>query len=371
MKNADRLVSLDLFRGLTIAGMILVNNPGSWGAVYPPLLHAKWHGWTPTDLVFPFFLFIVGVAISLALSGKKERGEDIKEIYKKVISRSLKLFGLGLLLNLVPYFNFESLRIPGVLQRIAVTYLIATIIFLHSSVRTQAVWATFFLFIYWAMMEFIPVPEIGAGLYDKGANFSAWIDSIVLKGHMWSYTKTWDPEGVVSTLPAISTVLFGVLTGHLLRSKIEKMEKAVIMLAVGVVAITVGMAWHHWLPINKNIWTSSYTVFMAGMALAFLGLCYYLVDIKKWQWGSKPFIVYGMNAITVFVASGLIAKFLIFVKWENVEGKMISLKGWLMSMFYNSWLAPKDASLLFAISMVGVTWLIAWWMYKKKIFLKV
>ena len=280
MQKSERLLSLDFFRGATIAAMILVNNPGSWGNVYAPLLHAEWHGWTPTDLIFPFFLYIVGVAITFALGGKKERGEPKAAIYKKIIRRTLILFGLGLFLSGFPFFDLTTIRIPGVLQRIAICYFFASIIFLHSSLRMQIFWTAFLLLGYWAMMEWIPVPGVGAGFYERGANFSNWIDSIVLKGHMWSQSKTWDPEGIVSTLPAISTTLFGVLTGNLLRSKKDKTEKAVQMLVWGNIAIAVGMAWHYWLPINKSLWTSSYSVFMAGMALVCLGISYYLIDVK-------------------------------------------------------------------------------------------
>lgn len=366
-----RLQSLDFFRGFTIAGMILVNNPGSWSHVYPPLLHASWHGWTPTDLIFPFFLFIVGVSIVLALSGKKERGEPKAAIYKKVIRRTLILFGLGLFLAGFPFFDFSGIRIPGVLQRIAVCYLIATIIFLHSSFKAQITWTALFLLIYWALMEWIPVPDIGAGLYERGANFSNYIDSLLLQGHMWSQTKTWDPEGIISTLPAISTTLFGVLTGHLIRSKKNEVEKAAQMLIWGNIAIAAGLAWSNWLPINKSLWTSSYSVFMAGMAMVCLAISYYLIDVKGWQKGVKPFVVYGMNAITVFVLSGLVAKSMYLIKWTTTDGSGQTLKGWIYDTFLASWLSPINASLAFALIFVFVSYLAMLYMYKKNIFLKV
>ena len=371
MSNPQRLVSLDFFRGLTIAGMILVNNPGSWGNVYAPLLHAGWHGWTPTDLIFPFFLFIVGVSIVLALSGKKERGESRKEIYKRVIRRTVLLFGLGLFLSGFPFFDLSIIRIPGVLQRIAVCYLISTIIFLHSSIRTQAIWTGAFMLVYWALMDWVPVPEIGAGLYDKGANFAAYMDSLLLKGHMWSATKTWDPEGVISTLPAISTTMLGMMTGHLLRRKMDPVEKATQMLIWGNLLIVAGMFWNYVLPINKSLWTSSYAVFMSGMAMVFLGISYYLIDVKKQQKFTRPFIVYGMNAITVFVLSGVAAKILYLIKWNNAAGETISLKGWIMDVFFMSWLSPINASLAFALTFVFVSYLAMFFLYKKNIFLKV
>ncbi|MGB5290656.1 MAG: heparan-alpha-glucosaminide N-acetyltransferase domain-containing protein, partial [Lysobacterales bacterium] len=196
-----RLLSLDFFRGITIAAMILVNNPGSWAHVYPPLLHAQWHDWTPTDLIFPFFLFIVGVSINLAFSGKKDSQVPAKDLYGKIIRRTLILFALGLFLNGFPFFDLASLRIPGVLQRIAICYLVASLLFLHCGARVQALWAVAFMLIYWAAMQWFPVPGIGAGSYEKGANFSAWVDNLFLHGHMWSESKTWDPEGIFSTLP--------------------------------------------------------------------------------------------------------------------------------------------------------------------------
>ncbi len=367
----ERLLSLDFFRGATIAAMILVNNPGTWSHIYAPLKHAAWHGWTPTDLIFPFFLYIVGVAISLALSGKKERGESKKEIYKKVVRRTLILFGLGLFLSGFPFFDFSTIRIPGVLQRIAVCYFISTVIFLHSSIRTQAVWTGGFLLVYWALMEWVPVPGVGAGSYEVGSNFAAWIDSLLLEGHMWSATKTWDPEGIVSTLPAISTTLFGVLNGHLLRSKKSGVEKATIMLVAGNIAIAVGMAWDAVLPINKSLWTSSYSVFMAGMAAVCLGISYYLIDVKGWRKGIQPFIVYGMNAITVFVLSGLVAKTLYLVKWDTASGATQTLKGWIVDTLFNSWLSPINASLGFALVFIFVSYLAMLWLYKKNIFIKI
>ncbi|MGA9574071.1 MAG: heparan-alpha-glucosaminide N-acetyltransferase domain-containing protein, partial [Lysobacterales bacterium] len=255
MTDGNRLLSLDFFRGLTIAAMILVNNPGSWTYVYPPLLHAEWNGWTPTDLIFPFFLYIVGVSITMALAAKKADHLPVRILYAKIVRRTLILFALGLFLNGFPFFDVGSLRIPGVLQRIAVCYFFAAILFLNGNVKTQAFWTVALMLIYWAAMQWIPVPGVGAGSYAEGANFSAWIDNLVLEGHMWSQTKTWDPEGIFSTLPAISTTLLGVLTGQLLRQDFADNKKVWWMLGGGVLAIAIGSGWHHWLPINKSLWT--------------------------------------------------------------------------------------------------------------------
>jgi len=368
--GSHRLLSLDFFRGITIAAMILVNNPGSWSHVYPPLLHAQWHGWTPTDLIFPFFLFIVGVSITLAFTTRKANHEPAKEVYGKIVRRSLILFLLGLFLSGFPFFDLSSIRIPGVLQRIAVCYFFAAVVFLNFDVKTQAAWALGLMLIYWAVMEWFPVPGVGAGSYEKGANFSAWVDNLLLHGHLWSQTGTWDPEGIFSTLPAISTTLFGVLTGDLLKRNIPAMKKVWLMLAGGAVAIAIGSGWHYWLPINKSLWTSSYALFMSGMAMVFLGICYYLIDIRGWRKGIKPFRVYGMNAITVFVLSGVVGRLLYLVNWPSGED-VITLKEWLVNSFFLSWLSPVNASLAYALCFVFISYLAMYYLYKKQIFIKV
>ena len=370
MENRQRLLSLDFFRGFAVAAMILVNNPGSWAHVYPPLLHANWHGWTPTDLIFPFFLFIVGVSISLAFSGMQERGVPKPDLYKKIIRRSIIIFALGLFLSGFPFFDLHSLRIPGVLQRIALCYLAASIIFLNCSFKTMFSWTFGLLLFYWAAMEWIPVPGIGIGSYAKGENFSAWLDSILLPGHMWSQSITWDPEGVFSTLPAISTTLFGVLTGRLLLGQKSAMEKTTLLLICGTFAIITGMIWSHWLPINKSLWTSSYAVFMSGISMVLLATAYYLIDIKGWQKGIKPFRVYGMNAITVFVLTGIVGRLLYEIKWQSGDG-MITLKEWIMGVLFLPWLSPVNASLLYAVCFVFISYLAMYWLYRKNIFLKV
>ncbi len=370
MSSEQRLLSLDFFRGFTIAAMILVNNPGSWSHVYPPLLHAQWHGWTPTDLIFPFFLFIVGVSISLAFAGKKQHQTSIGELYRRIIRRSLVLFALGLFLSGFPSYDLTSIRIPGVLQRIAICYLFATLIFLHANVRAQALWAIALMLIYWAAMEWVPVPGAGAGSYEKGANFSAWLDSLLLQGHMWSQTKTWDPEGVFSTLPAISTTLFGVLTGELLRKSFSSQKKVKLMLLYGVSAILIAWLWSFYLPINKSLWTSSYALFTAGMALVTLAFCMYVVDIRGWQKWSFPFRVYGMNAITVYVLSGVVARLLYLIKLPSGD-ELVSLKTWLMDHLFLTWLSPINASLAFALCFVFLSYIAMYYLYKKHIFIKV
>ena len=296
--NAGRLVSLDVFRGLTIAGMILVNNPGSWKYVIGPLRHAEWLGWTPADTVFPSFLFIVGVAITFSFGKRLGVGEKKRTLYLKIFRRALILFTLGLFLNAFPKFDLAALRIPGVLQRIAVCYAIASVIFINTKWKTQLAWAVSLLLLYWAAVEFIPIPELGAGGYVRGVNLPAWIDSKVLEGHMWSVSKTWDPEGILSTVPAISTVLFGILAGHWLGSGRPQREKATRLLMAGAAAVLAGSLWGLWMPIIKGMWTSSYCVLMAGLASICLAAIYCVVDIRGWKRWAQPARVFGRNAIT-------------------------------------------------------------------------
>lgn len=363
-----RLVSLDAFRGITIAGMILVNNPGTWSHVYPPLLHASWHGWTPTDLIFPFFLFIVGVAMTFSLS-KQTDSHDLKYVYLKIFRRTLIIFGLGLFLSAFPFFNLSKLRIPGVLQRIAVVYCIASIITLNTNIKGQAWTAASLLLVYWALMKLVPVPGYGAGDLSVEGNLAAYIDSHLLHGHMWK--QTWDPEGLTSTIPAIATTLSGVLTGHLLRSGRAKEEIAGWMFVSGWMAIIVGLFWHIVFPINKSLWTSSYVIFTSGAALQFLGFCYWLIDVKGIKKWAKPGIIYGMNSIAVFVLSGLVARIMIYTKWTQSDGNEISVWVWIYENLFASWADPINASLAFAITNI-LFWLgMMTILYRKKIFIKI
>lgn len=378
MKPTERLLSLDVFRGITIMGMILVNNPGTWGAIYPQLRHAEWHGCTFTDLIFPFFLFIVGVAISYSLTKRKAQGGSMKALYLNIFRRAIILFILGLILAGFPFglmldhqFSWATIRIPGVLQRIAVVYLIASILFLTTNTKAQY-WITgSILVIYAALMSLVPVPGVGYANYEPTTNLAAYIDNLLLGGHLWSASKVWDPEGILSTLPAIATAMIGIFTGNLLRSDQDSKEKTVSMYVWGSVLMLAGWIWSFWFPLNKNIWTSSYVLYTAGLALFFLAFCYWFIDIKKVTWWIKPFHVYGMNAITVFFLSGIVGRLLYLIKWETAEGTMITLKNYLFETFFLSWLSPINASLGFAVVYI-IIWLgLMWILYVKKIFIKV
>ncbi|AWW30953.1 DUF5009 domain-containing protein [Echinicola strongylocentroti] len=366
----QRILSLDVFRGITIFAMILVNNPGSWSHVYAPLLHAKWHGCTPTDLIFPFFLFIVGVAIELSLGGQVRKGRPKRELMKKSLIRSLKLIGLGLLLTAFPYFDLANLRFPGVLQRIGIVYFISTVMYLYLSRRALVISAGSILMGYWLCMTLIPVPGIGPANLDPGTNLAAWIDQQLLAGHMWSQTKTWDPEGLFSTLPAIVTCLLGVACGKILTGYTSHKDRLTKWSLVGIGLLLGGGVWSMAFPMNKALWTSSFVLYTAGWAFLVLAACYWILDVKGWKKWSLPFVIYGMNAITVFFLSGIIAKLFGLIK-VNLAGEAVTLKFFLQEVLFNGWLTPKNASLGGAILMMIILFVPAYILWKKNIIIKV
>jgi predicted acyltransferase len=370
-KVSGRMLSLDVFRGLTIAGMILVNNPGTWSNIYWPLEHAEWNGWTPTDLIFPFFLFIVGISITLAFARRVETGNDERELLMKVIKRSVIIFALGLFLNGFPYFNLAEIRIAGVLQRISVCYLVASLIFIKTSWRTQAITTGALLLLYWFLMTVVPVMVFGANDLSKEGNLAAHVDRWLLGKHIWKGGVVYDPEGLLSTIPAIATTLCGVLTGHWLRSRRTQFEKVGGMFFVGACAIAVGWAWHFWFPINKSLWTSSYVVFTAGMALQLLGICYWLVDLKGYRTWAKPFVIFGVNALALFVFSGLLARLMGIIKIPRADGSSLALQPYIYKNLFASWAAPLNASLFYAITYIFFWLLLMWLLYRKNIFIKV
>jgi predicted acyltransferase len=363
---ASRLVSLDVFRGITIAGMVLVNNPGTWEHIYWPLEHARWHGWTPTDLVFPFFVFIIGVAIPLAFARRIESGGSKRDLYLKIIKRTLIIFAIGLFLNGLPNFGLAEYRIPGVLQRLAVCYFFASIIFLNTKVRTQIAITLGLLIFYWALVRLVPAPGFAAGDLTKEGSLPSFVDRVVFGKHVWSQARVYDPEGLLSTVPAIATALIGVLTGTWLRTEKTRYEKAAGMFVVGAVCVAIGWAWNAFFPINKALWTSSYVLFTGGLALQFLSICYWLIDIKGYRRWAKPFEVFGLNAIALYVVADLIAILLGTVKVGEA-----TLGGWIYDHVFASWASPLNASLAFAITFVLVCLGLMWILYNRKVFLRV
>jgi predicted acyltransferase len=379
-----RLVSLDAFRGAAILGMIIVNNPGTWASVYPPLLHAPWHGWTPTDLVFPFFLFIVGVAIVLAYTKRLEKGVDRFDLTKKAARRTIVLFGLGVFMAAFPIFTFtpefgfrpalDNLRIMGVLQRIALCYFAASVLVLYTRPKVQYYVLVGLLLGYWAVMMLVPVPGYGAGqLDDPVGTLSAFVDRALLGSHLWvGANREWDPEGLLSTLPAIATTLFGVWTGRLLlHESYSHLDKVVRLFARGAVLIIIGYIWHWFFPINKSLWTSSYAVFTAGQAMCGLGLCYWFFDMKGHERIAKPFVIYGVNALTVFVMSGLLAKSLILLKVSDGAGGTASLQSVIFHNVFLPLASPINASLLYALTWVTGWFVVLYIMYRRNIIIKV
>lgn len=455
MSVSGRLVSLDVFRGMTIAGMVLVNNPGT-SPVYWPLEHAAWHGLTPTDWIFPFFLFIVGVSISIALGRRvRNAGEAIAKpargVYWKIVSRSLLIYLCGSAMSILPFFqfqasdapdwqkmliwlaftagflflllrnyrvaaalvavgvigivalnvtghnvvgyNFGTLRIMGVLQRIAVCYLITSLIFLHTNWKQQVGISVVLLFGYWLIMTVIPVPgcEVTT-INDKACNLAAYLDRLILtENHIWRGGKVYDPEGLLSTIPAIVTCISGVLTGSwLMRNDEFRMQngesrsenssftihnsplnKVSGLFFFGVTLLALGLIWHSYLPMNKALWTSSYVIATTGLALLVLGFCYWLIDIKgyrRWAW---PFEVFGANALALFVFSGIMARMISAYRVVGADGQPISIQRWTMQNIFLPIVQPIDASLAFAISFILLWLFLMWLLYRKKIFIKV
>lgn len=398
----ERLVSLDVFRGLTVAGMLLVNDPGTWSAIYPPLRHADWHGWTPTDLIFPFFLFIVGITTQLSMSARRARGDDEAALRRQILRRAGLIFLIGFLINGFPFFTWGPVpgnpdpgfldrvvdrlhhwRIMGVLQRIALAYLVSALIATRASVRTQIIVTVALLFGYWFVMTVLPVPGTngtpGALLLDRpGETMAAYWDRVLLDwrrfglgNHLWVGSVAWDPEGVLSTTGAICTALLGNSAGRWIGQPKPLLERLAGMFGAGALAMMLGLMWHWSFPINKGLWTGSYVIFTAGMAAVALATIMWLVDVHQWRWWTKPFVIYGTNPMIAFAGSGVMARLIYSIIQVDMDGRSVSLQSWIYQKGFASWLAPMNASLAFALAFVGVWFLILWALYRRKIFFKV
>ena len=363
MSSKKRIVSVDLLRGFTVAAMILVNNPGTWSYGYAPLRHAEWHGLTPTDLIFPFFLFIVGISIYFAYKNKP----NTTSTYKKIIIRSLKLIGLGLFMGwFLPYFPFFKevaiLRFPGVLQRIGVVFFFSAILYLNCNWKTLVAIGFTILIGYWLFLGFVPLPDGSLPTFDRALNnWANYIDLNVLGEHMWK--EDYDPEGLLSTFPAIITCITGILIGKILDGL--KTIKPLLVTAAGL--LISGYIFSRWFPLNKAIWSSSFVLVTSGWGTLILAVVYYITDIKKIQFGSI-FKYAGMNAITIFFLSGFIAKIFYLTK----VGEGISIHSWLYTtLFKHDFLSDKFSSLLYALVIVTFYLTLSYILYKRKIFIKV
>lgn len=385
-------MSLDVFRGATIASMMLVNNPGTWSHIYEPLEHAPWHGWTFTDTIFPFFLWIVGVAIPFSLGRKVEQGAPRSQLVRRIFRRSLTLIAIGIFLNAFTYFlngffspkhegfgwwmnqMVEHVRYPGVLQRIGVCYLFASLIFLNTKVRGQIIWTGILLAVYWVLMKCVPVPGYGAGIMEVHGNFSEFIDMMVFNGHVFRDSTTYDPEGVISTIPAIATTLFGILTGQILRSeKSNAAEKTAWLFVMGCLLMFSAELMKFWMPINKRLWTSSYTVLMAGLAMNVFAVYYWLIDVKGFKKWAKPLAIYGMNAITVFILAGVIGRISVDVKLSDgtTPVKTFLYEHSFNLLYTHHFVAVETASMLWGLVVyMGGLYLVAWLLYRRQWFLR-
>ncbi len=374
----ERLLALDVFRGMTIAAMLLVNNPGNWSHIYAPLRHAPWHGWTPTDLIFPFFLFIVGLTTHLSLTARRARGDDDRALARQVVRRGAAIIVLGLLLHAFPFWpmaQWTGIRIPGVLQRIGVVYLAGGLLTLRAGQRAQVATIATLLFGYWAAMTLLPVPGqpglAGDYLDEPARTLAAWVDRALLDGHLWRNTRTWDPEGVLSTFPAIATMLLGVLAGRWLgRRDVPVSARVSGLLAVGVVATAVGAIWNWSFPINKSLWTSSYVLFSAGLAMLVLGTILWVTDERGVRGWTRPFVTYGLNPMVAFVGSGVMAKLiggLVSLPYRDGRASPKAIAWDLLSGV----LPPKVASLAFALLFVLSWYAILVVLERRRIILKV
>src|SRR4029079_18274653 len=364
----ERLLSLDVFRGITVAGMLLVNNPGTWSAIYPPLEHAEWNGWTPTDLIFPFFLFIVGITTHLSLQSRRQRGASDSDLIKAIIRRGLIIYFLGFLMAAFPFYQWgaiegmanpsvwdrivyraEHVRIMGVLARIGIVYIISALLTLKTTLKQQVVILATLLYGYWFAITLIPLPghDIGAlTLNDPARTLEGVVDRFILTpNHIWTGSVTYDPEGILSRIPAVGTAILGVMAGRWILEPRPLIERIAGLFAVGCLAMLAGMCWNWSFQINKNLWTSSYVVFTAGMACVSLATIMWLIDEHDIRWWTKPLVIYGLNPLVRFVGSGMLAR-IIYTLWKvDYNGQPTSMEAVIYKTVFEPFMEPKNASL--------------------------
>ncbi len=373
-----RLQSLDAFRGFTIAAMLLVNNPGDWGHLYGPLAHAEWHGWTFTDWVFPFFVFISGMAMTMSLGRRAALGDDKLKLTLTTVRRGAVIVLIGLALNFIPAFDFDTLRWPGVLQRLGLCTMVAAPLAVYLGWRGQAAVGLGLLVFYSALMLWLPVTGadgvLRTGSLLPGQDTASALDRALMDGHLWAKSKVWDPEGLLSTLPAVASQIAGLLAGHWLATRRGAAERTVGFFLAGLALLWVGQVLDAWnMPINKNLWTPAFVAATAGWACLLFGASFWLLDAapdealrQRARRMAQPLVVFGMNALALFVLSGLVAKLLYTVKVGE-----LSLKAALYAPLAASGLAPVNASLLFALLFVAVFYGLGLFLFKRQWFIKV
>jgi predicted acyltransferase len=365
MEN-KRLVSLDAFRGFTIAAMILVNFPGNWDNVFQPLQHTEWWGISFTDLIAPFFLFTVGVSIALAYTKRLDAGAKPQTMYSKLFIRALKIFAVGMFLNLlgmIGNFSWDELRWTGTLHRIAIVFLVCGLLFLHTGWKEQAITGALVLVLYWLAMTLIPTPGYDKAMLEPGINLAAWVDSKLLPGKMWQ--GTWDPEGILSTFPSIVTGITGMLAGKLLLTKRTIEEKVILLFFFGFLSFVAGIVWNWDFGLNENLWSPSFVMFTSGMAAMTLASCIYLIDVHNYQKWAQFGVIYGMNAIAVYVLADVLAKFFYGLPFGGE-----ALNDHFFRLLTSMGTAPKIVSMLYALIYVGINFIPAYLLYKRKIFIK-
>jgi len=369
-KTENRILSLDIFRGLTIISMIIVNTPGSWSYLYPILQHSHWNGCTPTDLVFPFFIFAMGFSAVLSITKRLKKGTSKSKMVLQLIRRSAIIFLLGLIINSFPFTDLVNIRIPGVLQRIAIVNLVCGLFLIYFDVKLLWYVSALILIGYWAVMVLVPVPGFGPANLEPTTNLAAWLDHIVLGNHVWEYTKVYDPEGILSTFPALVSGFIGVLAGNNYMKSDNERDRLINLLVYGNILVVVGMAWGLVFPINKQLWTSSYVLYTSGLAMVVLGITYWIADIKRISQFAPPFLAFGTNPIIAYFGSQIGAA-LIGIIVISSSGSKIVLSEWLFNKYLSMGLSPVNASLLGALLFTGFWLLVVSILYRKNIIVKI
>jgi predicted acyltransferase len=370
INNENRLLSLDAFRGIAIAGMIIVNNQGDWGHVYPAFRHAAWHGWYGADIVFPFFLFAVGASLFFSLARIVRAGAPRKEIFLKVVRRTVILVALGLFLNLFPFYDFVTMRIPGVLQRIGLCYFFSAVFLLFAGPKTRVAVTLFLLVLYGALLMWVTPSGYGRGSFEPCCNLPGFIDSIVFSGHTYDQAPVpgFDPEGLLSTLPSVASAMIGVFAASLMHTAIQGSMKIWLIPAAGTAMAVAGIALNTIIPINKNLWTPSYCLFMGGLAVTVFALCHYLCDVKRFRFACMPFMILGKNAIAAYLLSSIAGKAMISFNIMT-GGIAIPLKAIIFQSVFAPWFEPAAASLLYAVTFLLIWLGIMYVLYRNRIFI--